>query len=332
MQTHYTTINEQPHRRKSYWEQVVTKTYFSLSVDFNTETQFQGHLCAWDLGPISLSRLDSDGLLYQRKDEHLRHEHEENYLVTIPDKQPIDFTQGNRDVGCEPGAFILQRSHEPYRLSYTQANRLWVLKIPAAVLGSRISFPQKLVSLAFDARAGAGELMVEMVRLLSHRLSHMDGLAKQTIGNHLVDLLVLALADVTPQQSNLSSVQAAHLARAEKYIRDHLRRAIRPHDVAAACGISVRYLHALFRARGQTVGSWLQEQRLLMANSTLQQNRDNRTIAEIAYEWGFTSPASFSQLYKNYFGRTPTEARAYYREQALQREQSHRQFIVKSNH
>lgn len=84
MQTHYTTINEQPHRRKSYWEQVVTKTYFSLSVDFNTETQFQGHLCAWDLGPISLSRLDSDGLLYQRKDEHLRHEHEENYLVTIP--------------------------------------------------------------------------------------------------------------------------------------------------------------------------------------------------------------------------------------------------------
>lgn len=239
MNVHYTTDNEQPQKRKCYWEQAVTDTYFSLNLDFNTKNEFSGELDAWDLGQVSLSRLDSSGLLYQRKDEHLRHESKESYLVTIPDVQPISFSQNGREVGCNPGSFILQRSHVPYQLSYIDSNRLWVLKIPASLLSARISFPESLVSLAFNAEDGAGELMVQMVRIVSSRLSNMAPDARQTIGAHLVDLLALAVADASPGQSQLTSVQAAHLCRADKYIRDHIKSLMRPQDIADACGIGI---------------------------------------------------------------------------------------------
>lgn len=322
MSLHYTTVNEQPENRKLYWNQAVTNTYFPLSLRFNTDSQFSGALDAWDLGQVSLSRLDSSAVLYQRKDEHLRQESNESYLITIPDIQTICFSQNNREVSCKPGSFILQRSHIPYKLSYSDVNRLWVLKIPASLLGTRISFPENLVTLAFDAEAGAGELMAQMVRMVSDRLTSLSFEARQTVGLHLVDLLALAVAGSSPGPSQLTSVQAAHLCRADKYIRDHVKQVIRPQDIADACGISLRYLHMLFRSRGGSVSSTIQEQRLVLADAVIQHDKTNRSIAEIAYEWGFTSPATFSQKYRQRFGCAPSEAKAKYREQVLRSNQS----------
>lgn len=321
------TTNEAPQSQKRYWEKIVTETYFPLSLHFKDSPSFSGALNSWDLGLISLSKLESDALLYQRNSQHLEQaEAEESYLVTIPDNDSIDFSQNGRDVGCSPGGFILQRSHLPYQFSYTQPNRLWVLKIPAPLLRSRVGMPERLVSLAFDASQGAGELMTEMVRMVAVRLDQMDQAARQTIGSHLTDLLALAVLDHSPMQSGLTSVQTAHLYRAEKYIRDHIQQPLRPQDIASACGISLRYLHMLFQMRGQSVSSWVQEQRLLFSDTALQQHAHTKSIAQIAYEWGFSSPAAFSQLYKNHFGQSPSEARSQYRARLNQHNDHH--FLV----
>lgn len=315
----YTTARAKPVNRKSYWEQVVNQTYFSLDVAFKGQCNFNGDLQAWDLGSVSLSLLESDALQYKRNKQHLLSERDESYLITIPEVSTIDFQQNNRQVACKPGDFILQRSHLPYQFSYNNSNRMLVIKVPAQTLRARVSMPERLVSLAFDASQGAGELMVEMARLIVPRLANMEIAARQTVGTHLVDLLALAVTNVRPGESQLSSVQSAHLHRAERYIRDHVKTEIKPQDVADACGISLRYLHTLFQSRNLSVRNWIYEQRLLLSDEALQHQGNNKSIAEIAYEWGFASPASFSRLYKERFGTTPIQARKTYRENLLNR-------------
>jgi AraC family ethanolamine operon transcriptional activator len=49
--------------------------------------------------------------------------------------------------------------------------------------------------------------------------------------------------------------------------------------------------------------------RLNQVRRVLQSPEDNRTIAEIAFDFGFFHLGQFSQSYKRLFGETPTETR-----------------------
>jgi AraC-like DNA-binding protein len=109
-------------------------------------------------------------------------------------------------------------------------------------------------------------------------------------------------------------VRAAHLSRIEACVRSCIGdRALDPETIARACGISVRYLHDLFRDADKTLSEWIRDQRLEACCEALGDPAGNQTIAEIAYGWGFSGQAQFSRVFKAQFGVSPR----YYREQAL---------------
>jgi AraC-like DNA-binding protein len=83
-----------------------------------------------------------------------------------------------------------------------------------------------------------------------------------------------------------------------------------PETIAAACGISTRYLHELFRDTNQTLGQWIRDQRLNACRQDLRDPANHQTIAEIAYRWGFSDQAQFSRSFKAHFGLSPKEFRA----------------------
>ncbi|MCG8327737.1 MAG: ATP-binding protein [Chitinophagales bacterium] len=69
--------------------------------------------------------------------------------------------------------------------------------------------------------------------------------------------------------------------------------------------ISVRQLQRRIKAlTGMTVKQYVQEIRLQKARHLLE-NRVYNTVAEIAYESGFNTPAYFSRLYEKHFGKSP---------------------------
>lgn len=112
-------------------------------------------------------------------------------------------------------------------------------------------------------------------------------------------------------------MRAAHLLRIEKYIHENITNAaLSPDMIAAACGISKRYLHDLFKNVNGTVTQQVREQRLIAAKSLLVE-RPGVAIAEIAYRFGFTDQAQFSRLFKARFQATPSD---YRRRQTRQQE------------
>ena len=312
MRPSYATTNIPRHDRRHFWQDVVSKTYFPLDLSFAGGGDFHGSLGAWSLGPVSVSRNVSDGLLYKRHQRHLLNEREECFLITVPDRGEIRFAQDGKDVRCRPGAFLIERSHLPYEFSHHEPAALWVLKVPSRVLRARIAQPERLATLQFDASRSVGALFVDTLRLTGARIEEMDEPARALTGRHLIDLLTLAVqSDERVLVGQSSSVRNAHLHRCEHYIRAHLDDIrMTPQMVADGCGISLRYLHQIFEAEGVTVCVYIRNQRLLMCDAMLRDPECRKSIAEIAYQWGYGDQAQFSRNYRSRFGRTPSDARA----------------------
>lgn len=311
MKVRHSTADSPGYARGRYWEQVIALTYFPLKLDIPLPERFNARMLVDDLGSLSLSRHQSSAIRYARDRHHLVKERDEQFLVTVPEVGEIDFSQGGHEVHCAPSGFILQRSHEPYEFSHRGDNSLLVLKVPAPVLRARVREPDRFCALGFDAGKGVGALFVEFLRLLPDRLEDMTPDGRSAVGLQLVDLLALAIeADDRTLKSNQSCVRTAHLRRIESHIRRHLHNPdLNPQTIADSCGISVRYLHQLFRHSDQTVTRWIREQRLHACNEALRNPSNRQTIADIAYRWGFSDQSQFSRAYKGLFGLSPKDAR-----------------------
>ena len=296
--------------RSRHWNAVIAEAYFPLHLTFRDAAGFRGWLSRRPMGGLSLSRLVTDPLRYERRPGHIAGGREEEYLVTLPTLAPVEFRQMGRDVRCDPGAFILERGDEPYRFSYADRNDLLVLKVAKPRLAERLRDPDRFCARAFHAREGTGRLFAQMAaQAMAAR--GLDRRAGETVGRHIVELLALALdgAGDVPAGAG-TAVRAAHLARAKVHVRRRLQDPdLSPEAVAAACGISKRYLHELFTDENRTVSQFVREERLAACRDLLAQP-GRLPIAEIAYRHGFSDQAQFSRLFRARFGEAPSAFRA----------------------
>jgi AraC-like DNA-binding protein len=137
------------------------------------------------------------------------------------------------------------------------------------------------------------------------------------ISQQLIDLLALALkADDRTITSGHSTMRTAHLMRIESFVCKNLRNpALDPDMIARNWGISIRYLHELFRDTNQSLGGWIRDQRLDVCRAALGDRSITQSVGEIAYHWSFGDQAQFSRVFKAHFGVSSKE----YRDEARRR-------------
>jgi AraC-like DNA-binding protein len=131
------------------------------------------------------------------------------------------------------------------------------------------------------------------------------------------ELLMLTLLSIQPSNyhadpvSRISKVSPRQFRQAVEYINDHLESDLRLTDIADAAACSIRSLTRAFHQASDTTpmqyvhGLRLQRVKADLALSTLQQ----KTIADIAYHWGFRHLGEFNRKYREAFGETPSQTR-----------------------
>jgi len=310
MKQHYSNAGAGPVERMRSWQDVIRSTYFDLQLDFRDAANFEACLTRWSLGELSLSRLSSSPLRYRRSSGESADSRDEQFLVSLPRQSDIRFSQMGRDAHCAPGHFLLERSLDPYEFSHSRDNNLWVLKIPGPLLRHRLRNPERFCALTFDGSSGIGALFSSYVNAVGSQLEQGQEVLHPLVGQQLLELFV-ACTENSPAvlDSPGSGVRAAHLQRIEQHVRRNLAdTALSPEQIAQACRISTRYLHDLFRDTGQTFSHWLREQRLEGARQALVR-QPRLSLAQIAYQWGFTDQSHFCRVFKQRYGHTPREAR-----------------------
>ena len=289
----------------------MSEAYFPLDTDCHNRADFLGKMDRWSLGVVGLSRIQCDAVLYRRKRHHFLDETESSLLIAIPENEEVQFLQNQRRTSCKPGGFLVERSDAPYEYWHTRRNVQWVLKVPSASVRARVGPAERLGGLAFEAREGVACYFLSSLRMAVSHIEQLDETARAAVGNHLLDLLCLAIRnDSRVLGSNTSSIRSAHLYRAEQFIREHFKSPdLSPAMVADACGISLRYLQQLFTEMGQSANGYIRDRRLIRCSEELRATGHTATVAEIAYRWGFADQSQFSKHYKAKFGCTPTETR-----------------------
>ena len=297
--------------KQQFWTEAVSNVLFPVAPDCVNPLGFNGVLDNWYIGPSSLSYVESDPVVYRRERRHLARDAEEEILISFSGWSDLLFTQNDRSLKVGRKQFVIQRGHAPYELRQAELNKIVVLKLPASILAHRLRSIDRYASQVYDARSGAGGLLLDMLRLLPARLVGADEATRAGLSSCVVELAALTMeGDNRVIGSDLSSVQAGHISRAERYIRANLaNRELSPELVAHACGISVRYLHQVFSGSGKSIGQWIRELRLQACEQQLRNPRRRESIAEIAYQWGFGDQAQFSRHFRTYFGCTARQMR-----------------------
>ena len=220
---HFSTATCSATDKNRVWAQKVSETYFPLSAECRNNSEFQGGLSSWSLGLLGLSEMACDGVHYHRRRSHFANERDSSLLITIPQAGEVHFRQAAREARCGPGGFLVERGDMPYEFWHPRRNRLWVLKVPTASVRSRLGATDRLGALTFDGTTGLGAYFTATVRNAIAFADDMGEAGREMAGQHLLDLLCLAMrSDERILDSQSSTIRAAHLQRAEQVIRDNL--------------------------------------------------------------------------------------------------------------
>jgi AraC-like DNA-binding protein len=299
-------------QRSLFWQQMASSVIFPLDSSFQDAEKFNGTLRSWDLGTTSLIHLRTDAVRYTRKDHHVRGDCGDHTLISFSSHSDVGFSQDGVDLLCRKNQFFLEKTDTSSDFVQSGANEIWVLKLPETSLKRHTRSIDPFYASLYDGDTGLGGLLFDMIRSIPHRYDGTTPIAAEGVAQTLIELLVLAIeADERALTSARSSVQRGHMARIEKFVRQNLGTPdLCAENIASACNISVRYLHALFKGSGTTISHWIREMRLESFRVQLCEPNRRETLAEIAYRWGFGSEAQLSRHFKAKFGMTPREMRA----------------------
>ncbi|MQA10980.1 MAG: helix-turn-helix domain-containing protein [Pseudonocardiaceae bacterium] len=155
-----------------------------------------------------------------------------------------------------------------------------------------------------------------LARYLDALAAELPGLGDDgTVGTATDVALELLRAVVEPGlPESRAAKRDALRANIHRYIRMHLQDpTLSPESIAKAHAISLRALHGLFEDTGESVAALVRRSRLARCRSDLEQPGTG-TVTEIAFRWGFSDAAHFSNVFKREFGVTPRDWRRAARE------------------
>ena len=127
-----------------------------------------------------------------------------------------------------------------------------------------------------------------------------------------MDVLALAFNSVQGDEPQADqAVRRARLRSVKAWLEEHLGDpGLTLEAIAKGNGVSLRYLHALFRLEGTSVSNWIWNRRLERSyDMLLRGNGNGHSLTEVAYRVGFNSSSHFSTMFRRKFGVRPSDVR-----------------------
>jgi AraC-like DNA-binding protein len=217
------------------------------------------------------------------------------------------------EIRIAAGDFSVTSTEWPNRGSMKDGLSASGLLIPHAVLSPLIAGGRLTGPVAIRAGSPLGSLLRAALDSANAQVPLLSADLGDAVLENLCGLVALACgASDEGRWNGRESLRAARLEAAKRYIHQHLAEpGLTPASTAAALGISVRHLHVLFEPTGTSFAQYLTQQRLLQCRAALTSpTGGSRSVADIAFGWGFNSLATFYRAFEREFGLPPTALRA----------------------
>jgi AraC-like DNA-binding protein len=288
------------------------RSFGNMTVDLRRQAHFSISATAYRDSGHLLSRVITVGGRTQliRTAADVAGDGREEYGVMIPRIGSHDVVNRGEQVECKPGTATLVASFAPFtHTKLGDSHDSVYLNMPREfveqrLIGAKRTFPRihtVVQGLWLLARDTLCSLHREAAMLEKEQFSAAVRIA--------AELVLLALGGEADAQSSMSSIRAGALARAKHIIA----RGLSDPDltlvaVAAESGISLRYLHSLFRNEPWSAHQYLKLQRLGRARQLLNL-ADPRitTVTDVATACGYSNLSQFSTAFRREFGISPKD-------------------------
>jgi AraC-like DNA-binding protein len=211
------------------------------------------------------------------------------------------------------GDFCVISAEWPHEIATEHSTLISSPLIPHRVLSPLLTGGRLTQAVTVPAGSPLGLLLGATFDAASTQLPLLSPELGDAILQNLVGLVALACgASDEGRSSGRDSLRAARLEGAKRHIDQHLGDpGLTPASTAAALGISVRHLHLLFEPTGVSFAQYVARQRLLQCRTALTSpTGTRRSVADIAFGWGFNSLATFYRAFQREFGVPPAALRA----------------------
>jgi AraC-like DNA-binding protein len=308
----YSTRSFDGDKRRA-WEAVISQLYASLDMELHRPPEFEGTITECLLDGLDLTHVIADYEIASRRRHHIARDVSQSCVFLFIKKGPLTLEQFGREALLDSSSCSLVDLAAPYVLKHATLTDTFFLKAPEVVIRSRFKDIQSHCAMARPIGPGMGRIAADLIASLVENASDVGEQDAAHLATQILDVLAIAFeaapADM-PEGPSLAraAVRKRALAYIDRWVSDPM---LDPARVAAAIGVSTRYLHKVFEASEKSVSAQIRAVRLHRARQDLADQRLNQqSIADIASRNGFLNQSFFATSFKKEFGMSPRSARA----------------------
>jgi AraC-like DNA-binding protein len=290
------------HEREEAWRAAVADAFVPVDFTFPDARSFRGEIAGDVLGSVTVTRVTAGPHRAERTERHIaRGGGTPYYKVGMPLRGYVLISQDGREAPLLPGDLAIYDTNRPYQISFDDTCRLLILMFPHRDLRQPYDAVRELTARRVSGRSGIGGLVAPLLVSLAARFDEIGGAQSARLADNVVDLLGTLYADLLSRAGyRPDDPTQTLLTRIRGFIEENLDDPqLGPEMVAAACHISVGYLHKLFRAEGTSVSRVIRERRLEQCRRDLVAPTSRaKAVGAIGAHWGFLDAAHFSRVFK----------------------------------
>jgi AraC-like DNA-binding protein len=313
MATVLSTADVHARNRLAYWREMICDVFVGLDCTALAGGPFRGRIATQPSSHVTFSDVESQPQHVVRSRRQIAKSTADYFLVSVQLAGEGAVLQDGREARLAPGDLALYDSTRPYVLHFDGDFRQLVLQTPRAALRARLGAADNLTAVAVPGTRGVGRLVSDALRGIAGEIAKVDGVTAERLSENALDLLATGLGSVAAANAPAESARRTlHVRRIKSYVQARLNDpALSPASIAAAAGVTPRYLHRLFEAEEESIGRWIWSARLERCRRDLiDPALAGRSVTDIAFAWGYNDLAHFSRSFRARYGDSPRAYRA----------------------
>jgi len=311
---HYSTRSVPAGSKVAYWNDVASSVFAPMESKPLDRDHFEAELDVVRLGSTWLANARSSAASIQRNPGHVVKTRDRPYFLHLQLKGRLKVVQDGRESMLDRGDLVLTDSAMPYSLRHEEDGSTLVMILTAGDLANRLPAPDDLLGVKLSGRDGMAATASSLLAGIweEARTRELPETMGDTLASAVMDVFSASWIATAKLQVAESAVSISRRIQIRRHVESHLRDPeLSARSVAAAFGISPRYLHIIFSTGEETVSNLILRRRL---EECAKQLRDpiwsRRTITEIAFSWGFNNATHFARVFREKYGMSPRDYRA----------------------
>jgi AraC-like DNA-binding protein len=304
----FSTDTIEPSKRYAAWRDAICDCYVHVDVKATHPEDYRGFIREIRFGDVVLTDILLSEQRIRRDIHHISRLDKECYYLQLIRRGRINVLQRGVTHDSDPTRGAIFCAAEPYELQCMGEIRSLYLELPRDQFASRFPSARIPVSAAIRSTQGLGRIAAEFCDTLAGEGSKLDSDVRARLGGQLMDILAWSM--LSPDSDNAESsdtVRQERLRSIQQWIKRHLDdNELSLEKVANANGVSLRYLHVLFRQCELSASEWIWDQRLQRCYDDLAKG-ESQSIAKIAFDHGFASSSHFSSMFRRRYGISPRD-------------------------